>query len=430
MKNRSLKVINSLLVLFAVLTFFVPGMQIFVQADDLLETAFQESIANENIIILGNNKNAVGNEVFREGQEINSDTMLQKTCFINNAQSEVEPIVCAEMWGTRHPERLLANKCDLNNDRIKIDNDTLETKCTTMWGERKRFDLVSRPPLLVRIAKLLLRLTVALAITMVIYNSIMYIAESMKGSDQVTKARNNLIYVWAGLILALMSVAIINLSSSLSISSLKNAAEYLEESFRDKFTEFCDWARADRWDAETNLNPNENLDNRTQEKLQTFCANPAQPINRTQRQINSFIQRIMEHPGSRSEQDFYQFLDRIESQFWFEPDLEWEDDDNNNNTPPETIYGTYEDLRVTTVSVYPNTNHLGISFRNTGDYPVIIDSTHAFSVSCENLDTGEDFPVLIIPPDTQSKMVTAGSTATILNIPYGGGSGEFDCEIN
>jgi len=61
-----------------------------VQAEDLLETAFQESIANEHLIMLGNGKNAVGNDVFREGSEINTSSwVVNKTCFINGVDMNV-----------------------------------------------------------------------------------------------------------------------------------------------------------------------------------------------------------------------------------------------------------------------------------------------------------------------------------------------------
>jgi len=37
-----------------------------IYAQDLLEQAFKPAMSNETIINMGNNKNAVGNEVFRQ----------------------------------------------------------------------------------------------------------------------------------------------------------------------------------------------------------------------------------------------------------------------------------------------------------------------------------------------------------------------------
>ena len=45
-------------------------------------------------------------------------------------------------------------------------------------------------PLIVKIAKWLLRMTIVLSITMVIYNGIMYIVESAKGTEVKDTAKN------------------------------------------------------------------------------------------------------------------------------------------------------------------------------------------------------------------------------------------------
>jgi hypothetical protein len=58
-----------------------------------------------------------------------------------------------------------------------------------------------------------------LAITMIIYNGVLRIVESAKGGE-VKDAKTNILYVVGGIVLALSSLGIINLISSLSISSL------------------------------------------------------------------------------------------------------------------------------------------------------------------------------------------------------------------
>ncbi len=279
-KNR--KTISFILASFFLMTIFLfSGFSFFssnspVYADDLLETAFQESIANENIIMLWNNKNAVGNDVFREWQDIQTSNRLKKTCFKDNKEYNV-------------PD---------------------ENSCNAIGGERKRVDLKTRPPLMVRIAKFLLRITVALAITMVLYNSVMYIVESVKGPDKVTKATNNLLYVAGGLVLALSSVAIINLISSISISSLRDASEYQQTDFTDKFESFCD-----RWLSHLDLL--NNLQDRNTDKITNFCSDTSQPITRSNSQRNSFFQRTLANPWTRGQKEFREFIDWIELNYGY-----------------------------------------------------------------------------------------------------------------
>ena len=54
---------------------------------------------------------------------------------------------------------------------------------------------------------------------MVIYSGIMYIVEASKGAE-VKEATNNLMYIVGGILLALMSLALVNLITSLSMSTL------------------------------------------------------------------------------------------------------------------------------------------------------------------------------------------------------------------
>ena len=51
-------------------------------AEDLLEQAFKPAMQQETVINLGAGKNAVGNEVLREGVIINS--VANRACFVNN----------------------------------------------------------------------------------------------------------------------------------------------------------------------------------------------------------------------------------------------------------------------------------------------------------------------------------------------------------
>lgn len=58
-----------------------------------------------------------------------------------------------------------------------------------------------------------------LAVTMVLFNGIMWIIESAKGGE-VKDAKKNIILIVVGILIALISLGIINLVSSLTVSSL------------------------------------------------------------------------------------------------------------------------------------------------------------------------------------------------------------------
>jgi len=79
--------------------------------------------------------------------------------------------------------------------------------------------VANRDPLLVRLTKFILRLTIVLSITMIIYTGIRYMMAV--GTEEGTKtARQNLLYIVLGIILAMMSYAIIILLQSITFSSL------------------------------------------------------------------------------------------------------------------------------------------------------------------------------------------------------------------
>lgn len=125
---------------------------------DLLDTAFQPSKNLDQVINIGNTKNAVGNEIFR--------------------------------WSTS----------------IDI---SLKSKP----------QIIKKDSLLVRITKTLLRITIALAIPMIIFSGVKVIMSAMNGWEYKDELKN-VAMITAGLILALSAIAIINLVQSLALQSL------------------------------------------------------------------------------------------------------------------------------------------------------------------------------------------------------------------
>lgn len=151
-------------VFFLVLFFLVFTASVYASID-LLEQAFDPAIKQNWLINLGDTKDDVGNEVLRESTNISLNTN----------------------W----------------------------------W---QLFNISTKAPLIVRIAKLLLRITIVLSVTMVLYNWVLYIIQSSKW-ESPKDPQKNLINILIWILLALASLWIINLLSSITISSLKTSSD-------------------------------------------------------------------------------------------------------------------------------------------------------------------------------------------------------------
>lgn len=71
-------------------------------------------------------------------------------------------------------------------------------------------------------------MTMVLAVTMIIYNGVHYVIKASKGENP-KDILNNILYIWVGILLALFSVIIIRLVSSIGSSSF-NEISYLSSS--------------------------------------------------------------------------------------------------------------------------------------------------------------------------------------------------------
>lgn len=164
-------------VLFSIWTTFA--------TQDIMEVMFAPAKAQEKLIDLGTSKDQVGDEVFRWSTKI---WLTKKGCFIGETQktSFTTEQVCKDNGGTWYKSNIKTTE---------------------------------QAPLLVRVTKFILRITIVLSITMIIFNGILWIVESSKWWE-VKDAKNNLIYIVVWIVLALSSVALVNLMSSLWMSSL------------------------------------------------------------------------------------------------------------------------------------------------------------------------------------------------------------------
>lgn len=173
-------------------------------AQDLMEQAFSTARSYDTIINLWNTKDAVWNEVLRESVTVWVNDNLWQWCFLNWQYIPADETQCAELWW------------DWNVQAMNI------------W---------SKAPLLVRITKFLLRMTIVLSVTMIIFTSVKYLIEVLSGKDwKSAAAKKDIMRVAGGVIIALMSVWIINLIVSIPKSSIKTS---------DDLNDFEFWCQID-----------------------------------------------------------------------------------------------------------------------------------------------------------------------------------------
>ncbi len=97
-----------------------------------------------------------------------------------------------------------------------------QTSAKASWDKGINIDVSKKPPLLVRVAKILLRLTILLSVTMIIYNAVVYAMKVMWWESYFSKASlQQLALVLWGVILALLSIALINLMRSVGTTTFK-----------------------------------------------------------------------------------------------------------------------------------------------------------------------------------------------------------------
>ena len=115
---------------------------------------------------------------------------------------------------------------DLGSTKDQVGNEILResTNVSVNFNWWTIINISQRAPLIVRIAKLLLRITIVLSVTMVLYNWVLYVIQSSKW--EIPKdPQKNLINILIGILLALSSLWIINLVNSITISSLKTSED-------------------------------------------------------------------------------------------------------------------------------------------------------------------------------------------------------------
>lgn len=190
--KKQINIKNIIIYIIAIL-FILCGLVLLNKAfgQDLMEQAFKPAMSYDTVVNLWNTKNAVWNTILRESVSVEMNENMWRWCFVNDQYVNVDENKCTELGGD--------------------------------WNVRA-IDISAKAPLIVRIAKFLLRMTIVLSITMVIFNAVKYMFEVLSGKDRnSTESKKNLVFVAVWVVVALMSVSIINLVISVPKSSIKTS---------------------------------------------------------------------------------------------------------------------------------------------------------------------------------------------------------------
>lgn len=99
------------------------------------------------------------------------------------------------------------------------------------WTEISSDGVSRKDSFVVALGKFLLRFTLIIAITMIIYNWIMFVVKSSKWEASKDTLKN-IAYIIVWVLLALMSIVIIRLASSVGTTSLKMSENLQSENIR------------------------------------------------------------------------------------------------------------------------------------------------------------------------------------------------------
>ncbi len=189
-----------LFAIFLWLWFFSGG---FSNADDLLWQIVEPAYYNETIIGLGKNIKTVWNNVFLWSTQL--DFSIKKEIKTDDDGN----LVCR--WGP----------CI---DDCKAETSENKSICKRQWKySYVHIKTEKEQPMIIKITRFLLILTITLAVTMILYNGMQYIIQTgqWKDAKDLTK---NILYIVIWIFVALFSVVIITLIQSIP-STLWNEEE-------------------------------------------------------------------------------------------------------------------------------------------------------------------------------------------------------------
>lgn len=171
---------------------------------DLLDQVFDEAMDHNSVLeVWWRDKNKVWNAVLKGGTTMTAWDSLSSTCFDKDTK---EILYMYSSW-----------------QKLKIGN---ERDCYVAWWQwwREAFEVENKTPIIVKIIKILLRITIVLSITMTIFAGVKLMIGVFSGKDiKSSNAKKDLIGIIVWLLLAMFSITIINLIRSIPNSSLRTS---------------------------------------------------------------------------------------------------------------------------------------------------------------------------------------------------------------
>ncbi len=159
-------------------------------ADDLLRQLIEPSYYSQTTLNVGENVETVWNEVLEWSLELNFK--FKKEVILGD-----DGLPLCHNW-----------PC---SEECKIYDETKENICP--WQHTLIKDSIGKKPsMVVKVTKLLLILVVALSVTMILYNGMMYIIQTWQWQEW--KSLKNIIWIVVGILISLFSVVIIRLIQS------------------------------------------------------------------------------------------------------------------------------------------------------------------------------------------------------------------------
>ena len=211
-------------------------------SQDLLEQAFSPSIYNDAIVggdTIWTTKRSVWKYVLKDRTEINIQAFKKKsTQDISKVQSEKNNLLSNKIDSSFSWQYKIVTGWYLEsintNEELQVlisEYNKLVSKEERLMKDRNTIlsvDFSKRPSLIISITKFLLRMTMVLAVTMIIYNGVMYIIKASKWENP-KEILNTILYIGIGILLALFSVIIIRLISSIGTSSLNDISYQISQ---------------------------------------------------------------------------------------------------------------------------------------------------------------------------------------------------------
>lgn len=198
--------------------------------NDLLNQAYKEAKTYDYIINPGNDKDAVGGQVFNPSLEPNAN--LWQGCFRGTDQADdFKEKFCQESlgfdWnvqaGNGNGAWIWCHKPNWDYVNLRANwsyEAQMREYCeTSLWWDRDISALILKEPYLIRLTKLILRITIALSVSIIIFAWIKYVIAFGEAADQ-KKAQNIALYALSWILIGLLSLALIELVLSITKSSL------------------------------------------------------------------------------------------------------------------------------------------------------------------------------------------------------------------